>query len=199
MLSPRPDRKPVAPTPVVESPEFTKLHLALFKIDNRPNILTLATFRRFEPLFRTTHGLTDNQINDLTVEYQAIIDLYKETQIIESPQHPVVVLTLPPLFIPVRTLSNTEHNETVVSVNQKMGTHSIPKYAAEALSAMVRALHSEQTANKPVVEAYQRMYATRVAEFFAKYSKPTPTKAVSPTVSEPAVGAIPDEAEWSYD
>jgi len=185
-------------TQMVEDPQITKLYQALQQIDNRPNIITLSHFRQFEPLFRKNHGLTDQQIVELSERYGKTIDFYKETQIIHSGQKPTVVLTLPPLFTPVRTLSSTNENEVIVAVNQKMFGHPVPKYSSDAFNNMMNALKREQIPNKPVIDAYHQRYITLVDEFFATYQAAGAIPAVTAD-DQPDTSAVPQGTEWDFD
>jgi hypothetical protein len=183
-------------TQIVEDQNITKLFTALQAIDRRPNMITLAQFRQFEPLFRKNNTLTETEIHDLTKLYAKTIDFYKETQIIESSVKPTVVLTLPPLFTPVRTLSTTDTNEAIVAANQKMSGHHVPKYSSEAFNTMMNALKREQLANKSVIDAYHRNYVTIVDAFFAAYRGEVKSAAIVET-SQPS--AVPAGTEWDFD
>ena len=159
---------PIEPAVPVEQPEVTALHDALKKIDDTPNTITRHEFRQFEPLFRKDHGLTQSQIEELSIAYRQRFDFYKPTNIVSSTAGATMVLTLPPVFVPVRALAATAQNALLVDANTKL-SGTMPKHAATAFGQMADALIVEQKDNLDTVLAYRADYIRLVQAFTETY------------------------------
>lgn len=177
-MSLTPLRPPTNTLPVQKKREeistVTALYKSLKQIEASPTVLTLSQFKQFEPLFRKGSDLSELQIDALTELYRKLIDLYKPTVIVRSAADHTIVLTLPPLFTPVRSLSPTERNEQLVSINRNLSGNSVPLYSSSAFGRMARALIEEQSANKDVVENYRDMYNEAITAFTNAYTTPSP-------------------------
>ena len=178
-------------------PAVTALHDSLKQIEDRPNVLTLSQFRQFEPLFRKEHGLNERQIDALTEMYRKLVDFYKPTVIIRSATDRAIILTLPPLFTPVRSLSPTEKNITLVAINRNLSGNSIPLYSSTAFGRMARALIEEQAGNKEVVDAYRGMYADSMKAFSEVYNITDPQKTDTPVTTPES--KVFEETTWELE
>lgn len=162
------------PAPVqIEDPNMTALHNYLVAAANKPNVLTVAQFKKFEPLFRAgvfVKNVDDVRVQRLTEEYSKHVDFYKETTIVVSAHDPTVVLTLPAVFTPVKSFDANDKNSILVATNQAMAHNSVPKYQEDAFYAMFMAFQGEQLKNKKVISQYSEQFAVRAKEFFDKYS-----------------------------
>lgn len=154
-----------------EDPELKMLYEELIKIEEKPSIVTLEVFKEFEPLFRKNSKLTNDEVSDLTKRYVKLVDFYKETKIIISKANPTVVLTLPSIFTPIRSLEPTDKNAALVAANQKLSHSNVPKYSLDAFKNMFDAIRDEQLNNVPVIKEYRQKYISTIRDFFEKYSK----------------------------
>lgn len=168
-LLPKPSEPPKPSTSKKKenNPIITKLHKYL--CNNNPNVLTAAQFKKFEPLFRKNNGLTEAQINDLSFQYQRTIDFYKPTVICKSRTDPTIIVTLPPIFTPIRHLSPTKQNEVIVSTNITMSGHNVPLYSSTAFRNLVNAIIAEQRNNRDVIMKYQTNYVEIMNAFSKLY------------------------------
>lgn len=196
-LMPQPQRDPPTKETKVENVKaFTDLYHELQKIESQPNTFTLAQFREFEPLFRKEHKLDGSQIDELMKKYRRIVDFYKSTVIIKSASDPTVVVTLPPLLTPFRSLAPTKENDVLVVANTKMSGHQIPLYSSTAFGRMITALFAEQSNNKDVVEAQRKVYVEAMRGFAKAYG----TGEKSPTgETTPEKGPDTSSTEWEFD
>jgi len=179
-----------------EQPETTALFTALQNIYSQPTTITRQQFRQFEPLFRKNHNLTNEQIEDLSKLYRKTFDFYKSIVIIESADNPKIVVTLPPVFTPVRTMATTEANATLVDVNAKL-SGAMPLYSTTAFGRMADALIMEQANNKQVITEYRHEYITTVQKFLDVYSGKTPEVA-SEIIKDDSTAAF-DDATWEFE
>lgn len=196
MLPPPPRTLPASQMEMKEDRQIKELHRVLSEKDQRPNVITLEYFRQFEPLFRKNNTLSENEIGILTDRYTRVIDLYKSTQIIVSASDPRVILTLPPLFTPVRSLSMTKENQVLVARNAAMSTHNVPKYGSDAFNALMHAILAEQSNNAETVQSYRTEYRMLVQQFFSIYHPNSPSP-VPVSISEDAtVQTVMNDIEW---
>jgi hypothetical protein len=180
----------------IEEPDTTKLFNALQKIHSRPNTVTRQQFHQFEPLFKKEHNLDPTQLENLTKLYCKTFDFYKQTVIIESADNPKVVITLPAVFAPVRTLSPTERNATLVDINNKLAG-SLPKHSTNAFGQMADALITEQVHNKSVITEYRKDYVATIQEFLNAYSDKS--KPATITVDETATSTVFKDADCTFE
>lgn len=174
MLTPQTRQPSMKPQQMaLEDPVMKKLYMTLTDMESRPNVMTLALFRKFEPLFKKNSNISDEKIKELTKEFQSYVDFYKETQIVKSAADQTVIITLPSIFTPVRALSATERNASLVSANRAASSTNIPRYQAEAFANMFNALLSEQNNNTDTVNEYKERFVTVVNELLSKYSTGT--------------------------
>ena len=160
---------PVEKQEPVVMEDMVKLHTFFKEKEVKPNILTRAEFSRFEPLFQKNNNLTRQEIFDLSETYRRTIDIYNETAIVVSATDTTVLFTLPALFTPVRTLSDTERNNAIATANARLFHNNVPRYGAEAFANMILAIRQEQVANKPVVDAYAENYVNCISQFYEKF------------------------------
>lgn len=172
---------------------------ALFNVlkakEATPNIIPLDQFRQFEVLFRqkSLTSLNENQVKTLTERYLKLVDVYKSTHIIKSLQDPIILLTLPAIFVPVRSFDHTPQNSALVATNQAMAHNTVPKYQADAFGAMFVQFQHEQLKNKKVIQEYSADYAKLAREFFDKY----PNKSTNNTTSDSQPTSLDDDqTEW---
>ena len=190
------------PPQIIKDPNMALLHTALQKTEAQPNIITLDVFREFEPLFRRNNQLSKAQVKDLTQKYTKLVDFYKETQIIVSSTNPKVVLTLPSIFTPVRSLEPNERNGSLVATNSKLSHSNVPKYSSDAFANMFTALRNEQSKNVTVIAEYKERFVTLVQDFFEKYSKNAATKEPALpgiTVAEEDAPSMGVDTTWDVD
>lgn len=154
--------------------EITKLFHALQEIDNRPNILTLQEFSKFEPLFKKNQGLSSLKILELSKQFTSVLDLYKPTVIIQDNVNRVVLFELPPVFIPLRSLPLTKETEEIVAANQALFHSNVPKYSNDAFGRMVSAIMNEQDNNKDIVTEYKQQFVESVKQFYEKFPNAIP-------------------------
>ncbi len=178
---------------VISDPNINKLLAALTNIERQPNILTVDEFRPFEPLFRKDalafrrgDGEVDtNLVAELSERYlKTVRNLYQITVIIKSRINPVVLVKLPPLLTPFRMIPNNEATDQLVSANQKLFHHHVPKYGAEAFRNMVAVMMVEQRNNLGVAAAYQRAFQLCDADFQQRYGITAATAATPAPVAE---------------
>ena len=184
------------PLQKIQQPEITALYAALQQIENKPNTVTRLQFRPFEPLFRKDSNLSEQQVEDLTTLYRKTFDLYKETVIIESADNPTIILRLPPVLTPIRPLSPTPRNATLVDINTKM-SGQLPAYSSTAFGRMADALIAEQKANKDVIASYRNNYNQIVSQFNQAYSKKTSTTAIP--VAQKDTSVVFDNTTWGFE
>lgn len=175
------------------------LYTQLSKIDNTPNRMTLAAFRKYEPLFQI-HDVaykemtTEQQaaFNRLGKDYRDKVDLYKTLEIIKSDHDQTVILTLPPVFAQARSLPNTPEVDNIVNRNTRLAGHDVEKYSAEAFHALAQTAINEQVNNIPAIIPVQKKYRECIADFNKKYGKADAVVTTSPQIS-------PVTEEWSID
>ena len=190
--------KPNNSGPVAEIPEISKLHKALMEIDSKPNVLTVEQFRQFAPLFQKHTTLNEEQLEDLGKRYIRAIDFYKKTDIIKGFGDNTVVLSLPAIFTPIRSLPPTPQAGRLVDMNTKMAGHDVPRYATAALAGMVQALVDEQARNRAVVTDYRREYLALQQVFFEKHEGGA---GVVKTSAEPQASAAyaAENTTWEFE
>ena len=163
------------PKKLIDVPEFTALYNALKELDAKPNIISLARFQQFEPIFQRRHGLSTDQINELTERYCKTIDLYKPIVITESDAaDSPVIETLPAAFVPFRALAATQQNAALVDINEKMGHSNIPLHSSTAFGRLGDALLAEQKNNQGVVDTYRAETVTIMEKFFSNHGLKQP-------------------------
>lgn len=176
---------------------ITALFAELKRIEDRPNVFTMSQFERLAPLFRTNSNLTSSHIEDLTVLYQRYVDFYKPTEIIRSAADHTVILTLPPVFTPVKSLSSDDHNDKIIDINSNMSGSDIPKYRSVAFNQVANALLSEQRSNINVIQEYRRKYADIMQKFNALYGNTAKTAVSESETSQPV--PFQDTTTWEYE
>jgi len=181
---------------VIEQPDTTALFNALEKLHNQPTIVTLQQFKQFEPLFRKEHKLSPDDLKELTKLYLQTFDFYKSTVIIESADNPKPVLTLPPVFTPVRSLEINDQNALLVDINSKL-SGGMPLYSSTAFGHMADALIREQLKNKEVIENYREVYQKTVDTFLSIYGDKISEGSVA-EVAPDAPSSI-NTAEWDFE
>lgn len=187
---------PKLPEKSVEVADTTALYKHLKEVESRPNIITLDVFREFEPLFQINNNLSGDDIAMLTSKFVRLIDFYKETHVIQSSVNPRVLVTLPSIFTPIRSLEINAQNASLVASNAANFHSSVPKYSHDAFANMFTAIRKEQYKNIPRIKEYEEQYVICVQEFFKKYNKKPVSKA--PT-TEDILGATvsSSETEWN--
>jgi len=181
---------------VIEQPDTTALFNALEKLHNQPTTVTLQQFKQFEPLFRKEHKLSPDDLKELTKLYLQTFDFYKSTVIIESADNPKPVLTLPPVFTPVRSLEINDQNALLVDINSKL-SGGMPLYSSTAFGHMADALIREQLKNKEVIENYREVYQKTVDTFLSIYGDKISEGSVA-EVAPDAPSSI-NTAEWDFE
>ncbi len=141
---------PLPKLPTIDERNIKLLAAALAEQNSKPNILTLDEFRKYAPLYTTkVNSLKFDNIDSnyakLAMELQARLNLYKPLHIIKSHQDPEVVLRLPQLLTPLKSLSPTAENDKVVSLNYAHRQSDIPKVWSTAQNMMTSALLNEQS------------------------------------------------------
>ena len=175
-LTPRIENKDNSSLEKIEVPEINNLFNILKNIESKPNIFTLAEFKEFEPIFRKYDEISDEDLKELTKKFKRAVDFYKEIVIVKSKSDRTIVVTLPPIFVPVRSLSSTETNRILVDINSKLGMSGIPKYSSEAFGRMATSLLIEQNFNKNVVMEYREKYKEIMNNFLTIYNKTPQTE-----------------------
>jgi hypothetical protein len=196
-LIPQPPASPKAPMSE-ETPDVSRLYRALKQIESTPNIITRAGFRRFEPLFRREPGLSDAQLAELGKEFRGSFDFYKATNIVVSETDPTVVLTLPAIFTPMRSLSGTPEHDMLVAANSKR-THGAPVHAATAFGRMADALFAEQVNNRTTVEEYKAAYVAAMKQIVAAYHNQPNIPLAQQEAESDHAGDMINSAEWAFE
>ena len=166
---------------IVEMEDMTKLFEALQKNEAKPNIITLAEFAKFEPLFRRDNTLSGDQIVELSKAYFRTFDPYREIKIVTSHADQTVRVTLPALFTPYRAMDNTKQNSAIAAANQKLFHSNVPRYSAEAFGRMILALRESQLSNAPVIEESTLRYREVVDKFYQQFPNATPKDRITET------------------
>jgi hypothetical protein len=187
------------PSVVEKNPDMEALHTALKAKEAQPNVMTLEVFRSFEQLFkrRTKEEAKRDEelIKRLTEQFVKIVDFYKETHVIASATDLRVLLVMPAIFTPVRSLAITERNASLVATNQAMFHNNVPKYSGDAFKQMVDALCDEQRNNAPVLREYRTQFITAAEALREKYSGARAAEAgVAPVVDQPV--SLNEGTEW---
>jgi hypothetical protein len=159
----------VPPRPTITTIEqrgINDLLTLLKQADAAPNILTLAEFQRFAPLYtepKTKQDLPANNpaLRALAEEFQGKINMYKPTHIVRSPYDPTVVLRLPQILIPLKTLSPTEANAAAVTTNYNYRNSDLPKVWSTAQNVMTSAVFREQNSPDQIARIAQVTTETR--------------------------------------
>jgi hypothetical protein len=166
-----------------------KLHEALTRLQNQPNVLTLAEFSRYEPIFRNVNRTKDDKAPavHLADEYIRRINMYKPTVIIasETDRRPVVVL--PPIFTPLKPLEPNPTNEALVNRHATArASGQLEFYKEKAFADMAQTFLNEQSKNTQVIGEYQKQYAKIMNRFIVTYGKiQLPEPDVTQKIDEP--------------
>jgi hypothetical protein len=116
--------------------------------------------------------------------------------IIESADNPKPVLTLPPVFTPVRSLEINDKNAMLVATNSKLAG-AMPLYSSTAFGQMADALIKEQGKNTAVIETYKEVYHKAVEEFLVAYGDKKPDTVVAESI--PETPSSLDTTEWDFE
>lgn len=183
---------------IEEIPAISALYEYFKKEEARPNTFTLLQFRTFEPLFRTEPGISPERIEQLTKLYKRNVDPYKKTVIIKSSTDKTVILELPPLFTPIKSLSPTLENEILVSINSKFAATGggAPVHSSNAFGRMIKALENEQKNNKAVQDAYRDTFESTMKIFNDAYH-PQPKQSAS--IQEKPTTSILNDTAWEFE
>lgn len=139
----------------IEQKRIDELHELLTKMAGTPNILTLSEFMYFSPLYtpdtvESRLPKNDKTLRDLSDELMARIDYYKPTHVIRSKEDPTVILRLPQLLTPFRTMSSTEKNTQAINRNYAHRGSGFPRIWSTAQNQMTAALFAEQNAPEQI-------------------------------------------------
>jgi len=121
-----------------------KMYDILQKALAKSNQIPLSEFRKYESLFRHNDKKEftqeeESNIHTLSTELFKRIDPYSPIDIIYNNQ---VVLTLPPIFVPFKSI-DPKYKEAV-DVNRNMLSQDIAKYKYEAYDRMITLLMKTQ-------------------------------------------------------
>jgi hypothetical protein len=130
-----------------------RLHEHFVELENAPNILTLAEFQPFIPLFKRNHTPQDiDNLSALGEQYAGLIDPYKPVIIIRDSAHPDdVLLRLPRLFTALETPTD-ENAHRLAARNLKSSQSQFPKIRSEAEAEYMGHLLNAQS-NDRIVDA----------------------------------------------
>lgn len=163
--------------PTIDERNTKQLLQALEEWTKSPNILTLAEFRRYAPLYTDgTSKQNDPRENEtlktLAEELQLRLNFYRPTHVIRSAADPTVVLKLPQILVQLQTMSASDNNEKAVLGNYTHRWSDLPRIWSVAQNVMTQAFFREQasesqvqriaearTETKEIIDALSQLYA----------------------------------------
>jgi hypothetical protein len=162
--------------------------------DSRPNVLTLAQFRRYVPLFQHNSNLTPTARQELGRDYYRLIDPYKRTEIIVSTDDPRVLFRLPQIFMQAASLANTTQSGVLSSTNSKASLSQHPVFAKRAFDEMAVALIKEQITPEQIkqIVAQRAEFRAILIDLARNVGRPAPVQDAVTTTAAPA-------GDWAFD
>ncbi len=144
--------KPPPPLVNYEEKDLTELASILSARAEGPNILTKAEFKPFEFLYQNHSepkneeeaASRDRKIGILTKEFMRAVDIYRPIHIVVSKTDQTVILRLPQLFVPIKSIEPTEQNVQLVIANHQAQKSEFPKIKSKAQNRMTAAFRKQQ-------------------------------------------------------
>ena len=170
----------------------------LLDVDNqKPNVMTSATFARFAPLFKTSASLESPDMENLGSEYLSLVDPYRETVVVDKADTGKVILTLPPIFMPVKPIPNTPEMDQLVMINTNMALTAPQHHADKAMNNMTHAVVKAQLSNTDAIAQARGRYKQIMDQF---NGKATSTTAPAKSPAEPTdIDAGDVVSGWDFD
>lgn len=181
------------------SKDVAKLASLLDEIHKSPNVMTLATFKRLSPLFRRNTTVDDATMERLGREYLSMVDLYKETVVVRSDTDRTVLLTLPPIFMEVKSIPNTPENDELVMVNTNMALNASAHHQNRAFASLTHAVVKTQLSNKEAILAARARYREIMEQFNGKVKPRAALGDQTPKPEEREVSADDVVEGWEFD
>ena len=128
--------------------EIKKLYEKYMEYNNTRSIIKKSEFKRYEILFKkhqNPENLDTDKLSALSKEFLLRINPYRPIHIVDDTSNNVI-LTLPPIFIPVKEIKSSFDNafkkEQSILLNS-----NIPKHTTEAMKNIVTLIASSQGEN----------------------------------------------------
>lgn len=128
--------------------EVKRLFEKYQEFSNSKVIIRKSEFKKYEVLFRkpgNTENINEDELMDLSKEFLLRINPYKPIHILDD-NSDEVLLTLPPIFIPVKEIKS-EYDNAFKKEQATLLKSNIPKYTTEAMKNMVTLIASSQGKN----------------------------------------------------
>jgi len=128
--------------------EIKKLYEKYMEYNNTRSIIKKSEFKKYEILFKkhqNSENLDTDKLSALSKEFLLRINPYRPIHIVDDTSNNVI-LTLPPIFIPVKEIKSSFDNafkkEQSILLNS-----NIPKHTTEAMKNIVTLIASSQGEN----------------------------------------------------
>ncbi len=197
---------PSLPLVDYEQKDLTELADILNKMEEGPNILTRAEFKPFEFLYQNhpapkneeEKAARDRKVDALTKAFVRIIDMYRPIHIVVSKTDSTVVLRLPQLFVPIKSMAPTDHNAQLVLANHQAQKLMYPSIKSKAQNRMTAAFRKQQ-ADLDQISAIRtaRAESRALVEEFQVRKGNTPAEVAKPSAgpASPTIDSVLSRAE----
>ena len=125
--------------------DFSELKRVLDEKKNKPQVISEADFRRFEPMFNPEVDLNSPEIRSIASQYMATFDLFNVIHVINTAGE--IIRIVPPEFTQFPTASG-ESFEAIRAESEMLNRTNLPKDTARGTAMYYSAVLSQGKTDK---------------------------------------------------